>query len=341
VAIGADKLPINHLTVSIIIPVHNGGRAFIRCLKALLYSRTQPDEIIVVANGCRDRSAEIARLSGAQVIDLSQAVGPAAARNAAAGKARGDLLFFVDADVALHPESLGTVRALFQVHPELSACFGSYDDNPPEKNFFSQYKNLFHHFMHQQGQPQATTFWAGCGAVRRTVFAELGGFDESYRQPAIEDIELGYRLIARGFKIRLEKRLQATHLKRWGLASLLKADFLGRALPWSRLILRSSFVPSDLNTKRRYRFSALLVALFVILLFVSLTGAIPLWPATVTIGLLTVLNLDWYLFVFNKKGWSWTIPAVIWHWVYYLYSTIAFLIALGEHFTPTKVQQNQ
>ena len=75
----------------------------------------------------------------------------------------------------------------------------------------------------------------------------LGGFDEGYRQPSIEDIELGYRLKQAGHRIRLCKALQVKHLKRWSVVSLLKSDFFDRALPWTELILRDRRVINDLN----------------------------------------------------------------------------------------------
>ena len=82
----------------------------------------------------------------------------------------------------------------------------------------SQYRNLLHHFVHQEGNPEASTFWAGCGAVRRAAFDAVAGYDEArFRRPSIEDIELGYRLRRAGYRIRLDRDLQCTHLKRWRL----------------------------------------------------------------------------------------------------------------------------
>ena len=68
-------------------------------------------------------------------------------------------------------------------------------------NFVSQYKNLFHHFVHQDASGTATSFWAGCGAIRRDIFLRLGGFNTAYKRPSIEDIELGYRLTRAGHRI--------------------------------------------------------------------------------------------------------------------------------------------
>jgi GT2 family glycosyltransferase len=137
----------------------------------------------------------------------------------------------------------------------LTALFGSYDDAPAATNFLSQYKNLFHHYVHQIANEEASTFWGACGAIRREVFLKLGGFDESYHQPCIEDIELGYRLKRAGYRIRLLKTLQVKHLKHWGVKSLLKTDFFQRALPWTELILRDRRLVNDLNLKTSSRVS--------------------------------------------------------------------------------------
>src|SRR5690606_7770040 len=126
--------------------------------------------------------------------------GPAAARSLGAEIANGEVLFFLDADVCIHPgtaENPGTVAriaAVFEGRPDVDAVFGSYDTRPAAPNFVSQWKNLSHHFVHQHGHPDAQTFWAGCGAIRKPVFQAVGGFDQSYRGATIEDIELGYRL---------------------------------------------------------------------------------------------------------------------------------------------------
>ena len=62
-----------------------------------------------------------------------------------------------------------------------------------------------------QSAGDATTFWAGLGAIQRTAFLEAGGFDaEQYRAPSIEDVELGLRLAAAGARIRLDPSVRGT-----------------------------------------------------------------------------------------------------------------------------------
>src|SRR5947207_1321887 len=83
----------------------------------------------------------------------------------------------------------------------LTALIGSYDESPLSAGFVSQYRNLLHCYTHQNGRREASTFWAGCGAMRRDRFVHHAGFDERYRYPSIEDIELGVRLRQAGERI--------------------------------------------------------------------------------------------------------------------------------------------
>jgi glycosyltransferase involved in cell wall biosynthesis len=318
-------------TFSIIVPVHNGGSRFRMCLVSLADLDPPPTEIIVVADGETDGSWRMAEEFGARISKIDTPSGPARARNVGAHTARGDILFFVDADVTMSQDALSRIAAAFQDNPELTAVFGSYDDEPFETNFLSQYKNLLHHHVHQTANREASTFWAACGAIRREVFLTMGGFDEGYRRPSIEDIELGYRLKRAGHRIRLLKGLQATHLKRWNVWSLLKADFFYRALPWTRLILNEGQFIDDLNVKISNRISVVLIYL----LFLASVGAwfMP-WLLVPTVFLvigLLALNWDLYRFLKDKRGLSFLLKAIPWHWLYFFYSGLAFCIGFVNY----------
>lgn len=146
------------MTISIVIPVHNGGENFRKCLGSILESIDSPQEVIVVADGDTDGAWQLAENQGATVIRLPTAGGPARARNMGAKAAKGEIILFMDADVTLHPCTLSQIKQQFQQKPDLSALIGSYDDAPGADNFLSQYKNLFHHYTHQVSLEVASTF---------------------------------------------------------------------------------------------------------------------------------------------------------------------------------------
>lgn len=251
------------LSISVIIPVYNSAVHLRTCLEHLAKSDTAPIECIVVDDGSTDNSAAVAQDAGASVLSICGPGGPARARNAGARIANGDVLFFLDADVCVYPETLSRIQAAFEEDPELDALIGSYDDSPESADFLSQYKNLMHCFVHQHARRQACTFWSGCGVIRKNVFLEHSGFDESYGRPAIEDIELGYRLHVAGRKVILDKQVLVKHLKRWTFWNLLKTDILDRGIPWTELILRDRHMPNDLNLELSQRVSVALAFLLV------------------------------------------------------------------------------
>jgi GT2 family glycosyltransferase len=150
-------------------------------------------EIIVASRRALDDCRPLAESWRARVVALAQRSGPAAARNRGARAATGQILVFVDSDVVVAPDAIAGMCALLERDPAISATFGAYDRLPPERGFMSQYRNLSHAYIHETGNQNATTFWAGLGAMRATVFQSAGGFDERFTRPSIEDIELGYR----------------------------------------------------------------------------------------------------------------------------------------------------
>jgi glycosyltransferase involved in cell wall biosynthesis len=314
------------INLSVIVPVYNGRATIERCLAALGAHRAPDAEIIVVDDGSTDDGGTVADRMGARVLTLPANSGPAAARNHGASHASGEVLLFVDSDVAVAADAVARVRKVLEANPDVSAVFGSYDMNPPYGGVVSRYKNLLHHFVHQNAETEASTFWAGCGAVRRVAFHAVGGFDHHrFRKPSIEDIDFGYRLRRAGHRVILDKTIQGTHLKAWTLRSLLSSDVMARAVPWSRMIAERREVPNDLNLKSDQRASAALVGLAVVALVLA-----PFWPRLVVpagIALLVVIALNRRLYVFwiRRGGVGFTAAAVLLHWLYYLYSGLTYV----------------
>ena len=183
------------LRISVIVPVRNGRLHLARCLEALARSEYADFEVIVVDDCSTDTTPEIVERYEACCLRTPRTVGPGSARNLGAQQARGEILAFIDSDVVVPPEALSLFDEDFSRDADLAAAFGSYDDTPAWPTFISQYKNLMHHYVHQISSESPDTFWAGCGAIRKCVFDEAGGFDGArYTTPSIEDIALGLQL---------------------------------------------------------------------------------------------------------------------------------------------------
>jgi glycosyltransferase involved in cell wall biosynthesis len=316
-----NGLKDEQILISVIIPVHNGGTDFLSCLDGIIAATGPLHEIIVVSDGDPE-AARLARGKSINVLELPQKGGPARARNVGAKSARGNVLFFIDADVVVPQNAVDFLSEIFNADQDLAAVIGSYDKEPGAPDFLSQYKNLFHHYVHQNGRQEGFTFWGACGAIRRSIFLEMGGFNERYTRPSIEDIELGYRLRAARYCIRLCKELEVKHLKQWTPVNLIKTDFSQRALPWLDLMFRHKRLDNDLNIDLASRLSVLCVW-GLIAVWVLLDWEKAALSTLVLASILLILNASFYRFYHQHRGFYFALKVLPWHWLYFFYSGLA------------------
>lgn len=319
-------------SISVIVPAYNAAATIGKCLAPLLKMLRDGEiaEIIVVDDGSGDSTAAIAAGTGVRVMGSGGRLGPGGARNVAAREAQGDVLWFVDADTVAHDDAARVLSASL-AETDVVAVFGAYDDRPTAGSFWSQYKNLAHHHYHRQGNREAETFWAGCGAVRKAAFLAVGGFDSaSYTRPSIEDIELGLRMRQQGMRILLIASFQVTHLKVWTLSNLLHTEIFCRALPWSRLIHTRSGWTNDLNVSRGERARSLIAILFLASLPVPM---IPLWLKFALLTLALMVNWKLIALFHRRRGAAFALGAILFHQLYYVYCSGAFAWSWLEHAT--------
>lgn len=320
--------------VVIVMPAYNAAEHLKRTLPAACAAAGN-GRVWVVDPGSTDDTSDVAHSHGARVVRLPMRAGPAQARNLGVQNVEEEVVLFIDSDCVAHSDVVERVRAAFAADADLVSLTGSYDADPPERNFFSQYMNLRHHYTHQRARQETSSFWAGCGAVRRSAFLEVGGFDEArYPVPMIEDIELGLRL-ARVGRMRLDPELQVTHLKRWSLGSVIRTDIRSRALPWARLILETGRLPADLNLRWSQRVAAAVApfALLAVLLFpwAVLTGR----PATAAfclgaVVLSLLLHRDLLRYFTRIRGMGFTVRFWFFQQVHLIYgAATAVLCAIA------------
>ncbi len=281
--------------LTVIVPAFKCAPMLRACLDGLLASDLPRDEweLIVVDDSSPDETPDVARTVADLVLTTPNGPrGPAFARNLAAVRARAPLLLFVDSDVVVAPHTLSGFVHIFATHPDVVAASGAYDLHPGDDGFVSQYRNLLHHYVHRIGAGEASTFWAGCGAVRRDAFLRVGGYDaRRYPRPQIEDIELGYRLDATGERILLVPELQGSHLKRWTFRNMVRTDFRERAVPWMHLILDrgESIADGPLNLAFGEKILTALAGVSVLALMTSLATLDSRWLAIA--GVATIVQV--------------------------------------------------
>jgi glycosyltransferase involved in cell wall biosynthesis len=322
--------------LSVIVPVKNGHVVLPQMLAMLARSELPREswELIVVDDGSTDDSAAIASGYADLVIRLpGRSRGPGYARNRGAERARGECIVFLDADVLVRPDTLTRLATTMSSRPDIDAVFGAYCDEPRAAGVVSQYRNLLHHFTHDQEPGEAQTFWAGCGCVRRTVFLAVGMYDEwRFARAQIEDVELGYRMSSHGHRILLLPDIQVTHLKRWTFGAMLKADFMDRGVPWARLLAeqRALLGPAALNARTlslraKEKSNTFFVSLGLLLLALSLPhrNHVLAIAGAACIVLVVLRGLPLYRFFFRKRGLVFAICGVVLHLVYYVTAAVS------------------
>jgi len=267
---------------------------------------------------------------GVTIVTTGIRSGPSVSRNLGARSARGDILFFVDADVEVARDAIECVQAAFTGNPDVVGLFGICDDEPPADGLASVFRNLLHHHAHVSNPGKTDTFWSGCGAIRTADFRDVGGFDEKYAIPSVEDIELGMRIAAHGGRVVRAPELLCKHLKRWTFASMVITDIVHRARPWTHLVMNSRKLPASLTLDWRDRLSSICSILLAGCLAAAAFTPVALWIALSCGVALVALNSDFYRLCLRKRGLGFAFSAAALHWLYFVYSSLTCAIAAVE-----------
>lgn len=323
--------------ISIIIPNYNGAPLLRRCLEKLAQepgAKEKIHEIIVADDASTDNSLEVAREFGAKIVALKTNVGPSGARNEGAKQAEGDVLWFLDSDLEIRPGCVDVVYEYFNADSNHIAAVGSYDDDPSESNACSLFKNLMHHFVHQNAGDHISSFWAGCGAIRRDAFEQIGGYDSHHwSKPSVEDIHLGYLLGRCGYSIRVLKDLQVKHHKRWTLKSLIMTDVFDRAMPWTAMLLRNRGQGSnELNLGWGYRISVVAVYLSILAAMAAFFWPWALVLVPVFLAVPIRMNFALVRFFHRKRGAGFLVSAIPLLWLYFFYCGVGLILGIGLYF---------
>jgi len=190
------------MSVSIIIPTFNGASRIGNCLDALLKQTVGRDaEILVVNDGSTDNTADVvARYSGVRCITQLNS-GPAAARNRGTLEARGTIILFTDDDCVPMSDWLTAMTEPFR-DPDVVGVKGIYRSR--QKSLVArfvqiEYEDKYRLMADRPSIDFIDTYSAG---FRRDRFLEMNGYDTSFPLACAEDVELSYRMSARGWTMK-------------------------------------------------------------------------------------------------------------------------------------------
>jgi len=319
--------------LAVIIPAHARSDLLDGCLAALAASDARDFSVLVVDDASNPPIAPVAQRHGFGVLRLDgKPRGPAYARNRGAEACDAPVLVFVDADVRVHPETLSRFARAFEDDPALGAVFGSYDDRPSSPGVVAQFRNLLHHFHHQQGAGEAETFWSGCGAVRAEVFRSAGGFDAArFPRPSVEDIEFGMRIRRSGHRIALRADIQCTHDKAWTLGEMIRVDTFARGIPWIQLLLERKDASRTLNLSLGQRLSVGLLGAAVACFFFVPWSPWSGLAGSAALMVLTAINAPFYRLLVRARGPGFALRALPLHWVYFACCGVAALAGAARY----------
>lgn len=204
--------------ISVIIAAYNEEKLLPRCLEALQkqsYPKEQ-FEVIVVDNGSKDKTKEIARRYGAHVYTYTDIQGCGASRKFGVLHAKGDIIAFTDADAAVFPDWLEKIEAAFS---DAQIVFVGGPAYPDTKNIwnitiFKVYHgfDLIHSYIHKP-------LMGGYNmAVKKEAYDASGGINSSLKSSDDWDLSLsltkhfGYKRVrfSFGMKVFVSTRKQNT-----------------------------------------------------------------------------------------------------------------------------------
>lgn len=243
-------------SVSVVVPAYQASATIGQCLSSLV-AQDYPDElleIIVVDDGSFDRTAEVIRTFAVRYL-YQQNQGPAAARNAGAALAEGEILLFTDADCVPSVNWVTEMVSAFRP-PEVMAVKGAYRTNQQQlvARFVQiEFEERFALLKKAGSTDMIDTYSAG---FRAAIFAELGGFDTRFPVANNEDTELSYRMAARGLRMVFNPRAIVYHLSHpdslWTYARLKFGRGFWRMVVYRRFpakLLADTYTPKSLKVQ--------------------------------------------------------------------------------------------
>jgi lipopolysaccharide/colanic/teichoic acid biosynthesis glycosyltransferase/GT2 family glycosyltransferase len=288
--------------ISVIIPAKDAAKTLPDCLCGVIsqtgYEFNKDFEVIVVDDGSKDDSSEIAKRFGVKVIYQNN-TGPAAARNAGANAASGEILAFTDADCVPTPNWLALLCKPFK-NPEIVGVKGTYLTK--QTTIVPRFVQLEYESKYQRMAKLAKIDFIDTysAAYRKKVFQDNGGFDEHFPAPSVEDQELSFRLANKGYTMIFVPEASVYHQHDSNLKEYFhRKYYIGY---WKASMLRwlpeKMFKDSHTPPSQRWQIGLLALAILDLLLLYLFPGFA--WGFLFFIGAFCLTAVNFLTFIFKR-----------------------------------------
>lgn len=191
--------------ISVIVAVYNSQDTISKCLESICGLDHPSYEVIVADDGSTDRTVDLCNtFNGVRVIRLARG-GPSRARNIAVGAARGNVVAFTDGDCIVDRQWLTELEKGF-LRSEVAGVGGDQNSPSDESELGKRIQEFFKlsgfltDYVKADATFRQTVHNASCNsAYRKSIFEEIGGFDET--QFPGEDLELDLKIVRRGYRL--------------------------------------------------------------------------------------------------------------------------------------------
>ncbi len=293
--------------ISIVIPTYNSEKFMPGLLGSIFREGIEDLEVLIVDDCSMDGTLEIAKDYPLKIIKMETNSGPAKARNKGVRAARGDIIFFLDADVTVNDGTIKEVGDYFDSNPQSNCVIGICEKEPLNPGFVPRYMSLFE-YIHLSGSnaDKVSVFSPRCGAVRKNFFERIGGYNETYKGADVEDFELA-RKINKTDSITLNRKMIVKH-QFAGFRQAVK-NYFKRAFMWIHLFIKEKRLDNAGPSVPSNGLAAAAAFSSFVTLFIVPFYSMAVYPVVFFISIFIFANMKWLMFMFKEAGLLFTIKA--------------------------------
>lgn len=311
--------------------------SFEKCLSAVFKSKYKNYEVIAVSDGSNNDSIKIANKYSCKIIKLKKNSGSAYARNKGAKFAKGKILVFLDSDVEIKRDALNVINRYFNLKNNQGIVQGIYSHKPNYKNPTTQYLHSYHcyYLFSETKKNKYTESLCTCFfAIKKDIFIKQKGFDSKFSNATVEDVELGFRLISKGYKIPIERKLNTIHHTDLGFFSFIKRILRIHIGEMKMYLRKKYFIKSKQSSYYAVIIGILLISLIIFLTFVNLFYSIPYFNKIfILLNILFILiHTNFLLFIFLNKGFLSAIRAIIYNYLHRFLISMCIIIGVIDFY---------